>query len=628
MKSADVFARALAAVLGLTIATLTPAEEAPPMPSPFRPSVEAEAAAPLPAEIPAQPAPLQEASPPQATGAPTSEPSASPTGTGQVIVETPRPSPRPAEASDLISITLVDVELADVVQMFTRVAGANLIASPSNLVGRVTVNLSDVHWRPALDSILDMHGLAMIEKTPGSGVYLIQPRPPGAPEPMHVETFLLRYAAAETVEPVVKSMLAQGATMSRYPAKNALVVRSTAANLNDVRKLIEAIDTIRDQVFIEAKFMELNDEARRDLGVDWQVLQNYGLSAGSLLWSRQQAREWLWVNDDRLGRGDERRNVDELRRLHDMYNVQFENVDIEFVEPPSGGTYVTLVKKEPTRTVTDTITRYQSATADRQHQFQNTVSEARTAVLSADDFRIVLSALSQMNGVTVISNPKIIVANNQTARIHIGEKEPNIRGSVTPGQQGQANTTTYALDEKEPYFNFGITLDVTPTVNTASNITVDIVPRLTRFVRNKASPDGTTYPVTSTKEIATTFALESGRTAAIGGLTETSEREVEKKVPLLGDIPLIGKYLFTHQHREKVQQETVIFVTVALAPPGNILKETGLPEDTELVRRRLIQSAAQRQAQENELEKVREKAEKDAAEQGSRSRALWLRRRK
>jgi type II secretory pathway component GspD/PulD (secretin) len=108
------------------------------------------------------------------------------------------------------------------------------------------------------------------------------------------------------------------------------------------------------------------------------------------------------------------------------------------------------------------------------------------------------------------------------------------------------------------------------------------------------------------KTISTVFALDSGKTVAIGGLTETSDREVTSKIPLPGDIPLLGKYLFSHTHKEKSQEETIIFVTVGLAMPDSILRETGLPEDTELARRHLIASETKRRALLAEIDRLSE----------------------
>ena len=181
---------------------------------------------------------------------------------------------------------------------------------------------------------------------------------------------------------------------------------------------------------------------------------------------------------------------------------------------------------------------------------------------------------------------------------------------MTPGQQGQANTTTYTLDEQKPYFEFGISLDVTPTINNESNITVRINPTLSRFVKDKVAPDNNTFPVQATKTIKTVFSLESGKTAAIGGLTETDNNDVTVKVPLLGDIPLIGKWLFTHTHKEQSQTETIIFVTVGMANPHDIQTDQGLPEEASLVQKHLAMKRATKTVDADKAAKPKAKASK------------------
>jgi type II secretory pathway component GspD/PulD (secretin) len=267
----------------------------------------------------------------------------------------------------------------------------------------------------------------------------------------------------------------------------------------------------------------------------------------------------------------------------------------------------------PTRSVSDNINQSRDVSRELQDSYSKSLTDVRTAVLSADQFRIMLSALKQQNGISIVSNPKIIVANEETATIHIGENEPNIKGTVTPGQQGQANSITYSLDGAKPYFEFGISLDVTPTINNASNITVRIKPTLSRFVRNKVTPDNNSFPVEATKTIKTVFSLDDGKTAAIGGLTETQDREVTKKIPLLGDLPLIGKWLFSHTHTQKSQQETIIFVTVGIASPGSIQRNEGLPEDAELVQRLILAKQANKTEREASMAKAKVAAEAKAA---------------
>lgn len=536
------------------------------------------------------------------------------------------PSKAPAQegGENLISIMLDDVPLEDVVRMFTRISGANIIATSTTLVGTVTVNLTDVEWKPALSSILDMHTLALIEKIPGSRVYSIVPKP--LAEPMIVETMFLKYASVSNIHSVISSVLVPGGIVSPFPSRNALVVRTTSANMGEVKQIIEKVDKLRDQVFIEAKFMELNDQAIKDLGINWQVLQGYGLSAGNLAWTLGESSEWTKKRTDKLSQWDTRRNLDSTFK---KYNTSGEQEDggslLTALPTESRETYTVGLSQEDGRDVIDTIDLGKDVTSEIENGFQKTITDAKTAVLGAADFAVILSALKQMEGVTIVSNPKIIVANEEPATIHIGQTERPFISTVTPATTTSAGFTTY--NPGEPV-EFGVKLTVIPTVNTESNITVKIEPELTRSAGNAVAPNGQTYPILATKKIKTIFCLESGKTVAIGGLTETTDEDVTTKIPLLGDIPIIGKYLFSHTHKEKSQQETIIFVTVGLALPGAIQQETGLPENTELTRRHLIKAKAKRQKFEEEIEQIREDTEAEMAERDGKTTTRLLKKNK
>ena len=508
------------------------------------------------------------------------------------------------KTNDTLSIALDDVEMVDVIRMFTRLSKANIIANPSNLVGRVTVNLQDVEWKPALTSILDMHGLGLVEKTPASGVFSIVPKPAGAPEPLIVETMFLKYASVSNVESVVKAMAPPPGSVSAFSSRNALVIRATTAQMSEIKETLKRIDTMRDQVFIEAKFMELNDEAIKDLGINWQVLQGYSVSAGSLGMTYGENRTWNNTKADAVSQWDKRQNIDAQYKAFNNSGEAVLDTDLMAIEPLAPITY--LAGTAPTHQKGDIIDKGKDITRDIKDDFAKTVSDVRTAVLGAADFQVILSALKQMNGVSVVSNPKIMVANEEPAIIHIGQEERPFVSSVTPGQQGIAPVITY--NPGTPV-QIGVKLTVTPTVNTESNITVKIEPELTRVLKDAVAPNGQTYPIVAKKTIKTVFCLESGKTVAIGGLTETTDRDNTIKIPLLGDIPLIGKYLFSHTSQTKGQSETIIFVTVGLAIPEAVEPETGLPEDTELAQRKMMETKLKRHKSRQDLEKRRTEVE-------------------
>ncbi len=506
-----------------------------------------------------------------------------------------------------INLTFDDVELIDVAKMFTKIADANIMYNPTNLRGRVTVNFTDVEWKPALESILEMHQLCLRETLPGSGVYTILPKPVGQ-EPLRVETYFLKYATVAEVQGLLTPLVGQTGTISPFPSRNALVVRTTSPIHGEIKQIIERVDKLRDQVFIEAKFLELSDEAIRSLGIHWKVLEAYSINAAGLQWNLNDNRNWTFNRTDSARQWDRRSNLD---TQDERYENGAAAAGSTLYDAPSdtapGINSLSVAAGVPSRAIVDSVHRGKTVEQQINKAFDRTLSDMRAAVLGAADFALVLSALKQLNGVSIISNPKIIVANEQSAVIHIGTRERPFIATVTPATQMSAPIVTY--NPGDPV-DLGVKVTVTPTVNTASNITVKIEPELTRFVRDAVAPNGQTYPIIATKSIKTIFCLESGKTVAIGGLTETDDRDEEVKVPLLGDIPIIGKYLFTYRHKGRVQQETIIFVTVGLAVPENIQTLDGLPENTQLVNQHMVSDEVNRAKFEADMRELREAAQK------------------
>ncbi len=617
-------------------AVVPPAESAPESaPVASAPAAEAPAeapatAAPAPAETPAAEAPVASeppAAPAEAATAAAPEPAAAETPaavpaaatTEAAPAEAAAPAEPPAElieldtdkgvsagtgaqkggeetpGPELITITLDNVPLQDVVKMFTRISGANIVAG-TNLQGSVTVNLQDVEWKPALQVILDSVNMVLVEKSPA--IYSIMSKTEVAAEPVTVDTVYLKFTTVTNVIPVVSKMLvSSNASVSGFPSANAIIIQESAARLTSIKDVIARIDRPRPQVFLEAKFVELNDEAIKDLGINWQVLQAYNVSAGPFTRSYASDREWDQSTDDQSSQWDKRQNLDTLTKKYDMEGKQYEETTTTREEFPVGsGNIIETTTRQPTRTVEDTIDRGKNVTEDINDSFQKQVSDIRTAVLSADQFSLTLSALKQENGVEIISNPRIVVASGETAKIHVGRQEPNVQASLATysygGGGGGSSYYVYGLDTKQPYLDIGVKVDVTPTVNTESNITVRITPELSRKIADKSVGSAAiTFPIMQVRSINTEFNLESGRTVAIGGLTSTEDRENVKKVPLLGDIPIIGKYLFRWTHTEKIQDEVIIFVSVGLAKPENLSDSAGIPTTGQLIHRYMSRQA-------------------------------------
>ena len=575
---------------------------------------------------------------PAQNGAPVAAP---PGGVEDLIAVQHDDGPQPTQSDmrggeELISITLDDVPLVDVVRMFTRIAGVNIIASAEDLQGNVTVNLTDVAWKPALSAILAMHNLGLVEKEPGTDVYSVVPRPADAPPPMLTRSYSLHFSTVSDVAPVIESMLAGSGTLSRFDSRNIIVVRSTSENLADIQRLIEEIDIPTKQVCIETKFMELNDAASKKLGIDWRSLDEFGVTAKAGPFSRAETLTTEKTHQDRLYRYDNRQNTDTLKNYYDIENRPYEVIEeIEIVERPDGS-YSELITLVPTHEVVDRIDRGQDVTSEIINDFSKKITESQSAILDLDAFQLVLSALKKTDGVSVISNPKIIVANGATnAFFSVGEREPIIKQEISrgttdsPGDKisSELDTSINTDNIRNGYLATGIDLRVVPVVKTDDLIEALIQPKLVRRVLPDKVVGDNSWPRISVKEIRTRFTLRSGQTVAIGGLTSSSDEKHVSKIPLLGDLPLIGKYLFSHTSDVKDQLETIIFVTLSLADPEGLYEDAGIPEDSELVHKRRIQGQAQREQFQVELEKLEEAARSDAETRANRTKSSLLKRR-
>ncbi|MDD2235634.1 MAG: secretin and TonB N-terminal domain-containing protein [Kiritimatiellae bacterium] len=512
------------------------------------------------------------------------------------------PFPVNADTNNLISLSLESVPVGDVVSMFARtIEEANIVTGTNDLRGVVTVNVKNVPWEDALSVILDSVGLAKVRNK--GNIYTIVSKDQLELAPLESVVHSLDYMSAEEVLPVAKQMcISEGSGAFSAPG-NTLVIKETVDRISKIRTALSDIDQPRDQVFIEAKFVELNAEAREDIGVDWSVLEGYKVGLEKMQWSMTDTRKDLRSRSDTMNQYDIWGNQDAVRNLYDANGNDLSmKGDTYNIVPGAAGEEVQQVSQDPlvNREYNDTRGRGRSVRSAVENTYTKTLDDVRSAILSPADFSLVLSALRQNAGVKVISNPKIIVLNEETANIDIGTREPNISTELITAEN-QPTRYISSLNEEEPYFQFGISLNVTPTVNTMSNISVRIEPTLTRFIQNKTAPDGNTFPVRSTKTIKTMFNLSSGKTVAIGGLTEMDNRDDEKKVPILGSIPVLGR-LFSHTSKTHKQNETIIFVTVALAEPERITAKQGLPESTTLTKKYMIEQTTEKKVFDKELE--------------------------
>jgi MSHA type pilus biogenesis protein MshL len=174
------------------------------------------------------------------------------------------------------------------------------------------------------------------------------------------------------------------------------------------------------------------------------------------------------------------------------------------------------------------------------------------------DFTAVLDALKQQGELKVVSKPRLRTLNNQPAVVRVGQDIPIFLRSVT---QSPGNPPVITETETIQTITVGTVLSITPQVSAGGLITMDITPAVSRLVRmDKSGTGNTSAPVIDIRQASSIVRVRDGATIIMGGLVQDSETTTRRKIPLLGDIPLLGK-AFTGKYESKERTELIFFLT-------------------------------------------------------------------
>ena len=195
-------------------------------------------------------------------------------------------------------------------------------------------------------------------------------------------------------------------------------------------------------------------------------------------------------------------------------------------------------------------------------------SRVATAVFSASDFNVIISALKTQSNSKVMSNPTIVTLNNTEATLNIGQEFP-IPSYNYNSVTGQFEVSGFT------YKAIGIILKVTPQVNARGIINLKIEPEVSQQADSTTfgGAGGAQIPIISTRKVKTQVSLKDGFTMGIGGLITDAKSDGGNKVPVLGSIPFLGR-LFSNKSTSNVATNLLIFVTAKTVSPDG-----GAPED-------------------------------------------------
>ncbi|GJM19974.1 MAG: hypothetical protein DHS20C14_21870 [Phycisphaeraceae bacterium] len=177
--------------------------------------------------------------------------------------------------------------------------------------------------------------------------------------------------------------------------------------------------------------------------------------------------------------------------------------------------------------------------------------------VASSDFGLLIRALQSQGKLEVLSRPQVQVNDNESAFINVGE---NI--AITDGVERRDNVTTAIIRRED----IGITLDVTPSISSDGYVRLDISPEISILSDRTTQIDQDFQaPIITQRRVQTTVTIKDGETVVIGGLIQTNDSMTKTKVPLLGDLPLIGG-LFRSTDQTQIKTELLVILTPHVIP--------------------------------------------------------------
>lgn len=453
-----------------------------------------------------------------------------------------------------VSIRVSNVPISAFLNSITTQAKINFIMSEEFANKKVTASLTRVTVREALDTLLRVQGLAY-QRIGKSDSYVVTKRSNDAPDTI-TKIYTLSYISLQGVgsaqselnsimpqdvsssssssssgdstglnlggsssgsgsdsysggaeiTTIVKSMLSPVGKIAVDPRTNKLIITDVAEVFPQVENILAELDIKPPQILIEAQIVEVSKTSGLSLGFE------YGGSDGAMVSMTGPKRK----------------------------------VDLEYIKGQGvkGWNYIFPSK--------DQLNSGSSGSGSGSSSSSSDEGEDEGGLLDFSAFNIVLKSLLTRGEAKYLGKPKVVTLNNKTATITTSTDATVGQTVSQSGSGGGEALTTQSAERKR----VGLTLQVTPQVNREGYVTLYVQPSYSDLVSSgfDFSKD------TTTRAASTLVRVKNGQTVVIGGLLTSRETDQTRKVPLLGDIPLLG-WLFTSKTKSKSTTDLVIFIT-------------------------------------------------------------------
>lgn len=402
-----------------------------------------------------------------------------------------------------VSFDFRDADIRNVFKILSFKSGVNIVASPE-VQGAVSIQLTDVPWKEALDIIVQTYGYAYEHKGNIVVVTTVENLKQRREDalllaeqiPLETETFILNFGRASEIIESIDKMKSDRGSINFDERTNTIIVTDTPPQIELMSTVIDKLDRTTPQVLIEAKIVETNFTDTEKMGIDW-VTQ--ATASGS-------QRPITWPFDSN-------------------------GSDNRFATDPFPG---------PDSTAGNGNTEFSYGT------------------LNFSQVQAVFELLKSRSDTDILQNPRIVTLDNQPAQITVGSQYP---------------IPTYTYNEEQArlqvsgweYKDIGIIFNVTPHVNNAGYVTLDVEPKITAIL-DFVTVENTTLPRLSNESTTTRVMVKDGETLVIAGLITDQVTDTKKKTPILGDVPLLG-LIFTKTESSVTKTDLIIFITPHIVTP-------------------------------------------------------------
>lgn len=453
-------------------------------------------------------------------------PAAAPGTVAPPPVDTAAPAGASANAGGARAREFQGDDVGQVLRLLARQAKVNLIVSPQ-VVGTINMRLEDVTALQAIETICQAQGYDL---TQNKGVYYVKTPAEKAAEPTQADFYTFSYARAAQVVPLLTAQLKSKATAPAVDERtNTVFYQEAKSNVSAIRDFLAQVDKPTRQVMIEARLVEVSSNP----------VQSYGINWAGVVGSSSSPKTFRY--------GGSGLASDTLTQS---------------ISPTTG---------LPTSTVTQgTLPTVTTVTSDGgnilnpfdflrngqtgSHFLGNLGNQF--AILDIPSFSATLRFLNEDSDAEFLANPRVVTADNLEATIKI------VRAQPVPQLNFNEQTATAVFGGFQDK-TYGSTLTVKPSINKDNFITMSVKPEISNRIGDQVfnfAGAQVSSPIIDTRTLEANVLIKSGCTLAIGGLLQDQVTKGTTKVPILGDIPIVG-YLFQEHLNVRNKRDLLIFVT-------------------------------------------------------------------